>query len=59
MPTPKQQELIDQLLSELDMRIEEAFENLDIDAEELDDLDAEESSELIDYLLLEKRSRKD
>lgn len=60
MTTPKQEQLIGELLEELDIDLPTALELADLDPNAtLDQLRARQASALIDALLEEKRARKE
>jgi hypothetical protein len=60
MTTPKQEQLIAELLEELDVDLPTALELADLDPDAtLEQLRAPQASALIDALLEEKRARKE
>ena len=59
MTTPRQKELIENLLDELDLDLETALEDAEAPGETLEDMSASDASHFIEWLLREKRSREE
>ena len=57
-PTPRQRDLIDELIEELDLDLETALEEAEMPGEDLDNFSPEQASEFIEWLLQEKRNQK-